>query len=413
MKGKGWAAYGYVVAWALVIYLTVPLVRGFQQFIYRTVGKCAFGYFVLAAVAGGVVWSVFYLRQERLGVGNHLRIVGVAGLYAYFTFKLWNVPEEAVHFVEYGVLSYFVYKALLHHVRDITIYFSAAFVVLFLGTIDEIIQWVVPDRYWDFRDVVLNGLSGALFQLGVWKGIRPEMIRERVGVISIRILTGTVTANLILLGLCVSATPSRIAYISEGVPALASLAKNEEMMSEMGYRHEDDEIGAFYSRFTKEDLKKTDSERSAEYGRLLSKNRSMAYGDFLKKYSPMTAPFLHEMRVHLFRRDRYEAEGRKAQSARRKEAWTVVYRENLILERYFGETLKPSGYAWSEERRKGVAEVADTDGLYESPVSKQLFRRVTERGVWMGIGGALMGLVLANIVVSHRARRGTEEMADT
>ena len=239
-------------------------------------------------------------------------LAGVAGLYAYFTLRLWDIPEEAVHFVEYGVLSYFVYKALLHQVRDVTIYFSAAFIILFLGTIDEIIQWIVPNQFWDFKDVWLNFLSGGLFQLGLWKGIRPGLITGRVTPKSVRILSGAVAASVILLGLCVSTTPPRVAYISERVPVFSFLKKNENMMSETGYRHVDSESGAFYSRFTKEGLRGVDKKRNQQYARVLDENRDKKYGEFLKTYNPVTSPFLYEMRIHLFRRDRYKGRGKGA-----------------------------------------------------------------------------------------------------
>ena len=403
---RTWVSYSYVIGWTLIIYVTIPLVRGFQKFVYGTIGKSAFGYFVLVAVAAGLTWSVVYLRRKGVGFRNYAWLAGVTGLYTYFTIRLWGIPEEAVHFVEYGVLSYFVYKALLHHVRDVTIYFSAAFIILFLGTIDEIIQWIVPDRFWDFKDVWLNFLSGALFQLGVWKGIRPETITEKVSPRSVRILSGTVAASLILLGLCVSTTPPRIAYISERLPALSFLKKNENMMSETGYRHADPEIGAFYSRFTKEGLKGIDQEKSIEYARVLDENREKKYGDFLKTFNPVTSPFLYEMRIHLFRRDRHEDSGQKAEGGRRKEYFTVAYKENVILERYFGETLKRSVYKWPEEKKREIGREADTGGFYESPVSKQLFTRFTEKGVWMGIGGILVLLVLVNIFVSGRVHGG-------
>ena len=412
MMKRTWVSYSYVIGWTLFIYVTIPLVRAFQKFIYGTVGKSAFGYFVLVVVAAGLVWSVFYLKRKRVGIKNYLWLAGVTGLYTYFTIKLWDIPEEAVHFVEYGVLSYFVYKALFHHVRDVTIYFSVAFIILFLGTIDEIIQWIVPDRFWDFKDVWLNFLSGALFQLGVWKGIRPETITEKVSPRSVRILSGTVAASLILLGLCVSTTPPRIAYISERMPAFSFLKKNENMMSETGYKHRDPEIGAFYSRFTKEGLKGIDKERSEQYARVLDENRDKKYGDFLKTYNPVTSPFLYEMRIHLFRRDRYSERGRKAEGRRqktgegggRREFWTVAYMENMILERYFGETLERSVYKWPDERKREIVKEVDVEKGYESPVSKELFTRFSEKEVWGGIWGLLVMMLLANIFISHPFR---------
>ncbi len=71
----------------------------------------------------------------------------MAGLYIFFMSKLWKAPEEAVHFLEYGLLGFFLFKALIYHTRDKSIYVTATFFALFVGTIDEILQWMIPLSY--------------------------------------------------------------------------------------------------------------------------------------------------------------------------------------------------------------------------------------------------------------------------
>ena len=132
---------------------------------------------------------------------------------------------------------YLLYVALRHHVRDVTLYFSVAFIILFLGTVDEIIQWLVPERFWDFRDVWLNFLSGGLFQVALWKGFQPKNIVEKVTARSIQILSVAIAASLLLLGLCFSFTPPRIGWITEKLPFLSLLKENENMMSERVQTH--------------------------------------------------------------------------------------------------------------------------------------------------------------------------------
>lgn len=210
---KAWPAYGCAIFYTLFLFSSIPFVRPFQKFVYNQYGKSYFGYFVLVAIVLCLIGCVFYLiKNADRGVStkNYLWLAGVTGLYVYFTLKLWGCPEEAIHFLEYGLLSYLFYRALRHHVKDVTIYFTVAFIALFLGTIDEIIQWIVPVRYWDFRDVWLNFLSGGLLQLGLWKGIRPRIINKRVRPQSIWILSTIIGACIILLALCAPNTPSRM-----------------------------------------------------------------------------------------------------------------------------------------------------------------------------------------------------------
>ena len=76
-------------------------------------------------------------------------------------------------------------------------------------------------------------------------------------------------------------------------------------MSEFGYKCDDPEIGIFYSRINPKKLQKIDNQRGEEYAQILNKMANMNYKQFLREYNPITDPFLHELRVHIFRRDRY------------------------------------------------------------------------------------------------------------
>jgi len=75
------------------------------------------------------------------------------------------LPEEQVHFIEYGILSALIYAALSHDINNVSIYFLSAIIVFIFGAIDEVVQWVLPNRIFDIRDIVINGIAGILVQL--------------------------------------------------------------------------------------------------------------------------------------------------------------------------------------------------------------------------------------------------------
>ncbi|GAF92152.1 unnamed protein product, partial [marine sediment metagenome] len=95
------------------------------------------------------------------------------------------------------------------------------------------------------------------------------------------------------------------------MPWLSSL-KKEEPMSEFGYKHEDPEIGVFYSRLNPEDLRKTDNAKGEEYAQILNQSVNKDYQQFIREYTPITDPFMHELRVHIFRRDRHFKKANKS-----------------------------------------------------------------------------------------------------
>jgi len=328
----------------------------------------------------------------------------VAGLYVYFTLKLWLYPEEAIHFLEYGLLGFFLFRALSFTVKDKTIYLTAILIGSLVGILDEILQWIMPLRYWDLRDVGLNAFSGVLFQVAIWKGIQPKIISERIKPKSVRLVSLLLAANILLLGLCMSNTPQRVVRYTQLIPALSFLQK-EETMTEFGHKHQDPEIGTFYSRLTLDELEKTDRERSSEYAQILKEWMEKDYEKFLRDFSSSTHPFVHELRVHVFRRDKkYEAGLLAKKDEIKRKAFFIAYKENLILEKYFALTFRKSEYEWSQENIEETEALIDKSQPYMSPVSSSLFASLGEITMWLSILIFLAGLSLFNIWITPKLR---------
>lgn len=79
-----------------------------------------------------------------------------------FLMKGLKFPAERIHFLEYGFLSYFAYKALERDVSKKKLYFFAFFTVILVCLLDEGIQYLLPNRVGDLKDIYLNLVSGAL-----------------------------------------------------------------------------------------------------------------------------------------------------------------------------------------------------------------------------------------------------------
>jgi len=397
----------WVILCSISIFLTVPVARKIQKFVYNNWGSEVFGYLVLGVLAigsFGLLYSLIFKLKIR-SLSRYIWLFIIAGLYIYFTLKLWKIPEEAVHFVEYGLLGFFLFKALSHHVRDKSIYITATFFALLIGTFDETLQWITPQRYWDFRDAGLNALSGGLFQLAVCKVVVPKIISEKINTKSFRIFTSVFASCLIILGLCVSNTPDRVYRYTKKIPLLSFLQK-EEAMSEFGYKHKDPEIGVFYSRLSLKSLQKTDNLTGEQYSQILNESIDKDYEQFIREYSPTTEPFMHELRVHIFRRDTYFKKGKSTLNLNdKKESYFIAYKENLILEKYFKNSIGKSVYLWDEDDRQESEELIDKNETYESPVSANLFTSFSEKTVWTVIFSTIFFLVLVNLILPYIEKR--------
>jgi len=395
----------WVFLCTLAIFLVVPLARAIQKFVSARWGRPFFGYAVLVITAASFCAIVYVLvfRLKIRSPSNYLWLSAVTALYVYFTLKLWRAPEEAVHFLEYGLLGFFLFRALSLSIRDKGIYLTALLIGSLIGIFDEILQWMMPGRYWDFRDAGLNALATGLFQVALWKGIKPKIISEKIGPKSVRRISLLLAVNILLLGLCASNTPQRVASYSGRLPFLSFLVK-EEPMYEFTRKHTDPEIGLFYSRLSPEGLEKEDNERSDHWAGILRDWKEKDYALFLREHHPLLHPFLYEMRIHIFRRDRRVEEAAKAKDEKsRREAHFVASKENMILEKYFGRTLEKASYKWSEEKKAEIAVFVDPAKSYRSPVSAGRFQ-IKEKTLWLGITAFLALLLGLNLALLGRQR---------
>jgi len=390
--------------YSLAIFALIPFGNTIQKFISDNLGKTFFIYLTLA-VLGIIFIGLIYFLIYRLKIRsllNYIWLIILAGLYVYITLKMRNSPVEVTHFLEYGLLSIFIFRALNHHIKDKTIYFSAAFIILLIGTLDEIIQWIVPGRVWNFKDAGLNVISGGLIQLAIWQVIRPKSISEKTSIKSLRIMTSLIAACFLILGLCVSNTSNQVYRYSNQIPLLYFLQK-EEAMSEFGYKYKDPEIGIFYSRLSSSKLIKKDKKKGEKNAEILNESVERDYKQFIQEYNPAADPFMHELRVHIFRRDIYFKKGKKASSIdKKKESYFIAYKENLILEKYFPRSIKNSVYKWENCKIENIKTFVDEKKTYVSPVSSNLFTSFSERTVWIMIFSMIFILLVVNLFFTFK-----------
>ena len=398
-REREWVSWSWVAAWSAVIFITIPFVRSLQQMVYERWGREVFTYFVvgsLLAVACAGILRLLISRRTVSKAGT-LWLGAVTGVTMYSAAYMNISPEEAVHFLEYGFLGLLLFRALSHRHRDAGVYLAAVLVGALIGSTDEFIQWIVPRRFFDFRDIGLNTYALILMQVAMVKGVRPPFIARELGPGSIRCICNLASALVLMLALFASNTPAAIEWYTAKFPSLAH-AKACDLMAEYGFRYDDPDIGIFFSRLPPGQLRKQDDERCADAAAVLDRFTSPSdYDKFLERYTPFNDPFLHEARVHLFRRDHYSSVARKYWNDPEKYRYhnTVAFRENQILEKYFGETLRRSAYAWKPKDVAELEKEIDPSLHYRSEVSAGLLTGFTERQMW--IAALLAWVVLAAI----------------
>jgi hypothetical protein len=396
-----WQSWCYVVVGALIIYCTIPVARAFRELIAEQIGLEFFLYLtaILTAIAGAVAF--INLRKRKLPTNAYLWLFGIVAAFMGYIYQLRDIPEEAIHVAEYGVIGILVYRALSHRTRDFSIYIMAALIVGMIGVLDEYIQWIAPSRVFDLRDIRTNFVAGSLGQLAVLTGLRPRIITGLPNSASWSRLCYTLACGLVLLAMGFLNTPQRIAWYASEIPSLSFLLDSKSMMVEYGYRYQDDDIGVFRSRFSPEQLKNLNQQRGEEVAGILDRYfRGEDYKLFQSIYTVPRDAYTHEAGIHLFRRERH-LDRAQEQSEKQDAHYNIAYKENLVLSKYFTESLNKSRHRWSEEVELEVKKRARVTPNFESTVSAGIITRLSERQVISLFSIAILVMLIIGFITGR------------
>ncbi|MGB2600513.1 MAG: VanZ family protein [Candidatus Omnitrophota bacterium] len=145
-------------------------------FIYATLGYAPVLWDALNEIMGGrglalvyaagisIILAIFlyiiFLKKEKSPAKYLLLLIF---FYIFFILsKLATFPAEKIHLLEYGILSVLLYNAFKVDLDryDVRLYIWGSVICFLAGLIDEVIQLVLPDRFFDWKDVFLNVASG-------------------------------------------------------------------------------------------------------------------------------------------------------------------------------------------------------------------------------------------------------------
>ncbi|MBE81445.1 MAG: hypothetical protein CME21_02680 [Gemmatimonadetes bacterium] len=154
-------AWGLVVVYTGLIYATLSVAPVLWGEAFRlTHGRIDYA----AAIVGVavVVWILISLMRRRIGWIPFLGVLGLGTVYVWLLMWLSQSPAERFHLAEYGLLSYLIFRACridFDYGKSIAI---GLLVASLLGAGDETIQWALPNRVFEWKDIWLNVGSSVL-----------------------------------------------------------------------------------------------------------------------------------------------------------------------------------------------------------------------------------------------------------
>ncbi len=119
---------------------------------------------MLLVSLASVIACILWLQREGKNYRTILLFIGwVIPLFLFLPLSL-PVVEERLHFLLFGGLGFFSMLLFSFPV--------AVAVTLLYGGLDELWQWVLPDRFGDWRDVGINAVAGMGGVIAAWLGKR-------------------------------------------------------------------------------------------------------------------------------------------------------------------------------------------------------------------------------------------------
>ena len=156
-----------VLVCILAIYATLGLAATFVGIVGNE--KLGIATFLLGMFLVGLT---IFLQGWGLGM-KKIEIavaVGISAVYLLFFLRL-TIPERS-HLIAYGVVAVFIYEALTERKRQgRQVPFTPLLAILltaFIGVLDEGIQVFIPNRVFDYEDILFNLLAAVMSVLASW-----------------------------------------------------------------------------------------------------------------------------------------------------------------------------------------------------------------------------------------------------
>ncbi|MYA05004.1 MAG: VanZ family protein [Caldilineaceae bacterium SB0664_bin_22] len=154
--------WGWTLAVVAAIYSTLGLAATLAEFLRNR------GLFDDLFVLGLILIGAAILAQGLTWRPRGIEIVVTLGIVATYllVFARMAIPEERTHLIEYGVVAVFINEALTERAsqgRHVPVpALLAVLATAMVGLLDECIQAFLPNRVFDYRDILFNGLAAVM-----------------------------------------------------------------------------------------------------------------------------------------------------------------------------------------------------------------------------------------------------------
>ena len=144
----------------LVLYATLPLAPGFVKWVKEAGALRAF---VLGPFALSVpILAYAGMKAETYRNSSFWVTLLLLGTTFYLISIKVVAPVELLHLMLYGIMCILIFSLLSLRLRGGLLFGASALATAIFGAIDELIQYYLPNRVFDWNDILFNILGGMM-----------------------------------------------------------------------------------------------------------------------------------------------------------------------------------------------------------------------------------------------------------
>ena len=153
-----------IIIYVLFIFFSLPFFPAFIGFMRSFIPKELLNLLSLVLSISFFLLLSLWIYNKKYKAKQFLLIISPLLLLTYLSLSL-DVWVERIHFIQYAVLGLLISRAV--NVSNLSGIIYTGCLVTLIGAVDEIIQWFLPNRVGDMRDVIMNSVGGLS---GLWLG---------------------------------------------------------------------------------------------------------------------------------------------------------------------------------------------------------------------------------------------------
>ena len=153
-----------ILVYVLFIYVSLPFFPAFISTLRGFIPRELLNLLSLVFTISFFLLLTLWIYNKKYKAKQFILIISPLLLLTYLSLSL-DVWVERIHFVEYAVLGLLISRAV--NVKTLQGIIYTGCLVSLIGAVDEIIQWFLPNRVGDMRDVFMNSVGGLS---GLWLG---------------------------------------------------------------------------------------------------------------------------------------------------------------------------------------------------------------------------------------------------